>query len=60
MFLSYKAKIYIVYVEIPYTAVLERNARREKPVPEHIINKLTDNLEVPKKWEAQKVIYSVE
>ena len=60
MFLSYKAKIYIVYVEIPYTAVLERNARREKPVPERIINKLADNLEVPKKWEAQKVIYSVE
>jgi len=60
LFLGYRPKIHIIYIEAPYNAVLERNDKRERPVPDYIINKLADNLEVPKIWEAQRVIYSVE
>jgi len=60
LFLGYKARISIIYVEAPYSAVLARNARRGKPVPENFINKLADNLEIPKMWEAQMVVYCAE
>ena len=58
MFAGYGAKVEIVYVEAPVSELFKRNARRAKPVPENVIHKLIDNLEVPKIWESHALSYA--
>ena len=54
-FKSYKARVRIVYVETPWAELVKRNARRSRPVPEAVLNKLAEKLEVPDLSEAQRV-----
>jgi len=49
----------IIYVETPVSELFKRNAERTKPVPEAIIHKLIDQLEVPKIWEGHAIVYDV-
>jgi predicted kinase len=57
LFLDYKAKVNIVYVEAPYKTVLARNAKRSAPAPELAISRMVEKLSVPKIWEDQAAEY---
>jgi putative nucleotidyltransferase with HDIG domain len=57
LFCTYKAKVKIVYVEVPYTHLHRQNKSREAAVPDAVLEKLIDKLEVPAKWEAHAVEY---
>jgi len=57
LFAGYNAMVNIIYVEAPALQLLKRNAKRTKPVPEAVIHKLIDQLEVPKVWEGHSVTY---
>jgi predicted kinase len=58
LLLDYDANIEVIYTETPIEELLKRNATRERYVPENVIHKLIDNLEVPKLWESQIVRYT--
>jgi predicted kinase len=60
LFVSYGAYVTIQYVEVPYTELIKRNANREHAVPQIVIEKLIDKLEIPQLWEAHSVDYKVE
>jgi len=60
LFLTYKAKVKIVYVEVPYQHLHKQNRSREEMVPNAVMEKLIDKLEVPARWEAHDVTYHVE
>jgi putative nucleotidyltransferase with HDIG domain len=54
-FASYQAKIRIVYLEAPWYILLERNKKRTAKVPEKILYKMKNRLEVPNITEAHQV-----
>ncbi|MES2454883.1 MAG: AAA family ATPase [Bacteroidota bacterium] len=56
LFLTYKAHVKLVYVEVPYQQLMKQNKNREAMVPELVMEKLIDKLEVPKAWEAHEVV----
>jgi putative nucleotidyltransferase with HDIG domain len=62
LFLSYGARVRIVYVEAPYADLLTRNRRRADAaaVPEKIIQRLLRRLDVPDATEAHAVGWVVE
>jgi putative nucleotidyltransferase with HDIG domain len=47
LFVDYAARVEIVYVEPPVSAILIQNKRRSNPVPERVILRLLEKLEVP-------------
>ena len=55
LFITYKAKVTIVYVEVPYAHLFKQNHQREAIVPASVIEKLVTKLEVPALWEAHQV-----
>jgi predicted kinase len=57
LFTTYKAKVSIVYIEVPYQHLHGQNKNRDAAVPAAVLEKLTKKLEVPALWEAQAVIY---
>lgn len=59
LFTTYKARVTIVYVEVPYQQIHRQNKGREAIVPSHVIDKLVHKLEVPALWEAHEVVYHV-
>jgi putative nucleotidyltransferase with HDIG domain len=59
LFLSYRAKVKIVYVEVPYAQLRTQNHERDYVVPPAALEKLIDKLEVPAPDEAHEVIYHV-
>ncbi len=59
LFLTYKAKISIVYIEVPYQCLHDQNKNREGVVPVPVLNKLIRKLEIPALWEAHKVVYQI-
>ncbi len=60
MFLNYRARVRIVYVETTYQNLLARNNRRRKPVPPAVLGKLIDRLETPSPVEAHDVQWVVD
>ena len=48
LFADYSARIEIVYVEPPVATILTQNKRRTSPVPEKVILRLLEKLEVPR------------
>jgi predicted kinase len=56
LFADYHARIEIVYVEPPLSAILARNRQREQPVPEKIIRELAVKCEPPTWAEAHHLI----
>lgn len=58
LFVSYKARVKIVYVEVPYNDWLKQNREREHPVPEHVLSRLLSKLEVPSHDEAHDVFHN--
>jgi predicted kinase len=59
LFVSYKARVRIVYVEVPYTDWQRQNSNREHPVPIHVLSKMLNKLEIPCLQEAHAVEYIV-
>ncbi len=55
LFLSYNARVRIVYLDAPFNTILQRNRTRQNSVPEHVIYKLLGKLEVPDVTEAHRV-----
>ncbi|GCE17626.1 AAA family ATPase [Dictyobacter kobayashii] len=54
-FISYKARVHIVYLEAPYDVIIKRNHERSASVPVAVIDKLLNKLEIPDITEAHQV-----
>jgi predicted kinase len=59
LFTTYKAKVSIVYIEVPYQQLNCQNKNRNEVVPTAVLNKLAHKLEIPALWEAHVVTYQV-
>ncbi len=59
LFVSYGAKVKIVYVEKPYELWRTQNRSREYPLPENVLDKLLSKLEIPQLAEAHEIEYIV-
>lgn len=55
LFLTYRAAVHIVYLEVPYKKLTVQNKNREAVVPQKVLERLINKLEVPSSWEAHTV-----
>lgn len=55
LFITYRAAIRIVYLEVPYRKLNSQNKGREAVVPQRALERLIDKLEPPVAWEAHSV-----
>lgn len=55
LFLDYKARVKIVYIEKPLAQILSQNNQREWVVPNHVIQKLTRKIDIPQYHEAHEI-----
>ncbi|NDV93905.1 poly(A) polymerase [Dysgonomonas sp. 521] len=60
LFTLYDAKVNIVYLEKPYEKWRSQNRNREFPLPENVLDKMMQKLEIPQLVEAHDVKYIVE
>ncbi|HLO52393.1 MAG TPA: AAA family ATPase [Kamptonema sp.] len=60
LFANYQARIRIVYLEVSWEELLRRNLSRSARVPEAVILKLSDRLDVPDITEAHRVDWVVD
>lgn len=60
LFVGYGARVRIVYLDAPWNELLKRNAQREASLPEPILYKFADKLEVPTLTEAHQMEYVVD
>ena len=59
LFTTYKAKVKITYVEVPYQHLHGQNKNRDARVPAAVLDRLTHKLEIPALWEAHELSYQV-
>ena len=59
LFEEYGGKVVIEYIEVPYKTLISQNHNREYKVPEKVIDKMVDKLEIPWMNEAVDVTYNV-
>jgi predicted kinase len=59
LFLTYKAYVKIVYVEVPYKVLHQQNSSREAALPYPAMERLIARLEVPYPWEGHEVAFYV-
>ena len=57
LFADYGARVHILYLEVSYQELLERNKKRARDIPWDVLEKMIDKLELPAPWEAHKVHY---
>ncbi|HET8844865.1 MAG TPA: AAA family ATPase [Ktedonobacteraceae bacterium] len=57
--LDYSARTRIVYVHAPFTDILQRNQAREETVPENVIYRMLNNLEMPQISEAHRIEWAL-
>jgi putative nucleotidyltransferase with HDIG domain len=55
LFVNYHARVKIVYLETDWQELLRRNSEREEPVPDKVIEKMDNKLEIPETIEAREV-----
>ena len=55
LFMTYRAAVRIVYLEAPYPVLTAQNKSREAVVPQKVLERLINKLEVPAAWEAHSV-----
>lgn len=53
---GYGARVHIRYLEVPYLELLARNRKRERHIPEAVLEKMIGKLEIPAPWEAYEVL----
>ncbi len=56
---DYGGRVKLVYVEVPYKKVLHQNMNREYPIPETVLERFINKLEMPSPSEAHFVEYVV-
>lgn len=56
-FRTYGAKVKIIYIEVDYHTLLNQNKNRQHAVPETVIERMINKLEVPAAWEAHEVLF---
>jgi predicted kinase len=59
LFVSYKARVNLIYIEVQYKDWLKQNSNREHPVPINVLERMLGKLEVPTLDEAHRVKYVV-
>lgn len=59
LFAGYGARVHILYLEAPYRELLARNRKRERHIPETVLEEMIRKLEIPAPWEAYEVRYEV-
>ena len=59
LFADYKARVRIVYLEVPEAVLLRQNKQRAHAVPAAVIERLLDRWEVPDLTEAHRVEYVI-
>lgn len=59
LFEEYGGKVEIDYIEVPYKTLISQNHNREYKVPEDVINKMVDKLEIPFHEEAVSINYNI-
>lgn len=57
LFISYKARVEIVYIEKPYDVWRRQNINREYVLPEKVLDNMLGKLEIPQITEAHEVKY---
>ena len=55
LFAGYGARVRILYLEAPLQELLRRNRKRERHIPETVLEDMIRKLEVPAPWEAWEV-----
>lgn len=60
LFLDYRARVKIIYLEVPYKTLKKQNSNREYVVPLEVIDRLFDKLEIPEYAEGHEVIKVVQ
>jgi len=59
LFTTYKARVRIVYVEVPYQDWQQQNSQRQYAVPFSVLQKMLKKLEMPSVSEAHLVEYAI-
>ncbi|GKX61717.1 AAA family ATPase [Pragia fontium] len=59
LFVSYKARVRVVYIEVPYAKWRQQNREREYMVPDKVMDRMLAKLELPSPEEAHQVIYQI-
>ncbi len=59
LFANYGARVRIAYIEAPWTQLLAQNRARQRRVPESVLVRMADKLDVPTAIEAHAVDYIV-
>ena len=59
LFVTYKARVKLIYIEVSYNEWFRQNNNREYPVPMNVLQRLLSKLEVPTPEEAHIVEYAV-
>ncbi len=57
LFAGYGARVHLLYVETPYEELLHRNSKRERHIPDTVLETMIRKLEIPAPWEAWDVSY---
>lgn len=60
LFAGYGARVHLVYLEVPYGELLARNRKRERHIPEPVLEDMIRKLEIPAPWEAYEVKWVTE
>lgn len=55
LFTDYKARVKIIYIEVPFKTLKKQNANRVHKVPEKILEKMISKLEIPSPKEAHEL-----
>ena len=59
MFADYGARVHLIYLEVPYTQLLSQNRNREHSVPNDVLHRMIEKLEIPDYSEAHTVDFVV-
>ena len=59
LFESYRGKVTIIYVEVPYKMLIKQNNNRDEIVPQVVLDKMVGKLEPPVREEANSIKYFV-
>ena len=59
LFAGYGARVHIMYLEAPYRELLARNRKRERYIPELVLEDMNKKMELPAPWEAYDVKGSI-
>lgn len=59
LFVTYRARVRLAYVETPNTVRIAQNVGRKHVVPEPAVSRMLEKWEIPALWEAHEVLYVV-